>query len=101
MYNVPSAVFLGPCLQGGELLERRQIVAAARRDQFLDRCRLRQIRQQALGASLFWRIPDAPEIGKEWRAKRPLSDHGEPMASSIAPRFAGRRVGTAHALADS
>src|SRR5260370_37465105 len=60
--------FLSPGLEGGELLECRQVVAAARCDQFLDRSRLRQMRQQALSRLLvLGEIPHGPEIWKKLR----------------------------------
>src|ERR1700737_1668450 len=58
--------FFGPCLQGGELLKCRQVIAAARRHQFLDRSRLRQMHKQALCRLLvLGEIPDTPEKRKE------------------------------------
>ena len=58
--------FLGPYLQGGKFLERRQVVTTAGFNQPLNRSRLRQMRQQALGRLLvLGEIPNASEIGKE------------------------------------
>src|ERR1700737_2544548 len=75
--------FLGPCLQRGELLECRQVVAAARRHQFLDRSRLRQMHKQALCRLLvLGEIPDAPEIRKE-RCKAALRTYREAVSPAL------------------
>src|SRR3954464_12088321 len=60
--------FLGPRLEGSELLERRQVVAAAGRYHLLDGVRLRQMHKQPLGRLLvLGELPDAPIVGKERR----------------------------------
>src|SRR5260370_34451335 len=75
--------FLSPRLQGGELLECWQVVAAARCDQFLDRSRLRQMSQQALGRLLvLGEIPDGPEVWKE-RCKPALWSRREAVRPAL------------------
>src|SRR5260221_3155706 len=57
--------FIFPGLEVEQLRERRQVVAAARRDQLLDRGTLRQIGEQALAGRLVAReIPQAPVVGQ-------------------------------------
>src|SRR5258708_13335694 len=59
--------FFGPCLQGGQFLERRQVVATAGCNKLLNRSRLRQVDQQALrGLLVLGKVPCGPEEGKEW-----------------------------------
>src|ERR1700731_1293589 len=59
--------FLGPCLEGGELLERGQVITAAGCHKLLNRSGLRQMDQQALGGFLvLGETPNAPKIRKEW-----------------------------------
>src|SRR5438034_1271675 len=60
--------FFRPGLQGRKFLERRQVIAATGCHQLLDRCRLRQVHQQALcGFLVPGEIPRGPEVGQEWR----------------------------------
>src|SRR5258705_12133538 len=73
--------FLGPGLEGRELLERRQVVAAAGDYHLLGRRGLREIGEQALGRRLVLaEAPGAPEerqerpeaaLGAGREAKRP------------------------------
>src|ERR1700693_2553011 len=59
--------FFGPCLQGGQFLERRQVVAAAGCNKLLNRSRLRQVDQQALrGLLVLGKGPCGPEEGEVW-----------------------------------
>src|SRR5260370_20362093 len=75
--------FFGPSLQGGEFLERRQVVAAAGCNEFLNRSRLRQMDEQALrGFLVLGKVPCGPEEGKEWR-KTALWTHGEAMSPAL------------------
>ena len=58
--------FLGPGLEVGQLLERRQIVAGAGRHHLLGRGARREMPQQALGRRLVLaEVPDAPEVRQE------------------------------------
>src|SRR5438128_9840157 len=58
--------FFRPRLQRRQLLERRQVVAAAGCYELLNCSRLRQMDQQALGSFLvLGEAPDAPEVRKE------------------------------------
>src|SRR5258705_11701054 len=60
--------FLGPGLEGRELLERRQVVAAAGDHHLLGRRGLREVGEQALGRRLVLaEAPDAPEERQERR----------------------------------
>src|SRR4051812_34311696 len=75
--------FLSPRLEGGKLLESRQVIAAASGHQFLNRGRLRQMGQQALGRLLvLGEIPHAPEIRKEGR-KAALRTRWEAMGPAL------------------
>ncbi|TMJ46463.1 MAG: hypothetical protein E6G84_14350 [Alphaproteobacteria bacterium] len=57
-------LFLRPGFKGGEIGERRQVVAAARSHQLFDCRRLREMHQQALCRLLVLaERPDSPEIG--------------------------------------
>src|SRR5882724_3537662 len=60
--------FLGPRLEGGELLKRGQVITAARCHKLFNRSGLRQMDQQALGGLLvLGETPNTPKIRKEWR----------------------------------
>src|SRR6476660_2669819 len=75
--------FFGPGLEGGELLERRQVVAAAGRHELLNRSGLRQMCRQALCRLLvLGEAPDAPEVRKE-RGKPAFGSCGEAMRPAL------------------
>src|SRR5258708_31362931 len=75
--------FFRPGLQGGELLECWQVVAAARCHELLNRSVLRQMDQQALGSFLvLGEVPDAPEIRKE-RCKAALRSRRKAMRPAL------------------
>src|SRR5262245_62550939 len=58
----------GPDLKRCQLFECRQVVAAARVNQRLDRRRLREVHEQALGRRpVLAEVPDAVEVRDEWR----------------------------------
>ena len=84
--------FLGPGLQGRQLLERRQIVAAAGRHELLDRRRLRQMRRAGS-----WPLPCSWRSSRRPRSKAGTArsvPSGQPgsRGSSIARRPAARRA---------
>src|SRR5258707_6046396 len=75
--------FFRPGLQGGELLECWQVVAAARCHELLNRSGLRQMDQQALGGFLvLGEIPHTPEIWKE-RRKAALRTDREAVSPAL------------------
>src|SRR5258706_15147384 len=62
--------FFGPCLQGGQFFEGRQVIAAAGGNKLLNRSRLRQVDEQALrGLLVLGEVPRGPEERQErWEA---------------------------------
>src|SRR6202011_4038002 len=75
--------FFGPCLQGGQLLECRQIVTAAGRNKLCDRFRLRQIDEQALCSFLvLGKIPRRPEERQE-RCKAAFRTRWKSMSPAL------------------
>src|SRR6266404_9693697 len=75
--------FFRPCLQGGELLKCRQVVATAGCDKLLNRGWLRQLHQQALrGFLVFGKVPRSPEIGEE-RRKPAFRSGGEAVRPAL------------------
>src|SRR4029077_21138865 len=75
--------FLGPGLERRQFLERGQVVAARRRDQLLDRRRLRQREQQALGGRLVLaEAPGRPEVRQE-RREAPFRSRREAVPPAL------------------
>src|SRR5579864_5914501 len=75
--------FLGPGLELGHVRIGREVVPTARRDEFFDGRRLRQMGEQALGRLLVLaEAPQAPEIRQE-RREPPLWAGGEAMGPAL------------------
>src|SRR6266481_4110872 len=75
--------FFRPGLQGGQLLEGRQVVAPAGCHKLLNRSRLRQMDQQALGGFLvLGETPDTPEVRKE-RSKPAFGTYREAVRPAL------------------
>src|SRR5579872_2189853 len=70
--------YLGPGLELGHIRIGREVVPAARRDEFFDGRRLRQMDEQALGRLLV--LAEAPQAPEVWQERR------EP------PLWAGRKA---------
>src|SRR5258706_15627344 len=88
--------FFGPCLQGGQFFEGRQVIAAAGGNKLLNRSRLRQVDEQALrGLLVLGEVPRGPEERQErceaslrpgWEARGPaLFGYFRPVAPGNRP----------------
>src|SRR5882757_6594277 len=98
---------LRPNLEGRELLERRQIVAAACVDHLLRRRRRRQIHKEALrGRLVLAELPDAPEGRQEGSKPSLRADReavrpallGDLWSVALGDRPGARRVHDQRAL---
>src|SRR5258706_12467812 len=82
--------FFGPCLQGGQFFEGRQVIAAAGGNKLLNRSRLRQVDEQALrGLLVLGEVPRGPEERQE-RCEASLRSVWERMGPALFGYF--RRV---------